>query len=179
MVSSQTDEGATRDADSARARDFAQEPSVFDHAPPFQPRRRRLRWWLLALILLAVFAAAIAAALAEFGLPGWLPLQGMASAQPASDLVLDFPKDRQQRQPLPNGTDFFHVSGSIHNVGHLRRSVPTLRIVLRDDRDNIVYSLETAPAKADLAPGESEEVNQAIINAPTAARSAEIGWKAQ
>jgi len=105
------------------------------------------------------------------------PLKAIRTEYDVGDLQLDFPADRQERRPLPNGTDFFNVSGTITNVGQKRRAVPTLRIVLRDRYNGIVYSLDTAPAREALAPGESETVNQAIIDAPKSTKSVEIKWK--
>jgi hypothetical protein len=163
--------------DAAQTRDFAETPSSFAHEPPFRPRRNPASVWLMAAILFALLAFAAIAAMAKFGLPDWLPLPHSAFAQAESDLVLNFPRDRQERRPLPNGGDFFNVSGSIVNVGRERRTVPTLLIVLRDARNGIVYSLETASPKPVLAPGESETINQAIIDAPSSARTAEISWE--
>ena len=163
--------------DPAQAREFAATPSSFAHEPPFRPRRSRAAFWITAILLFAVVAAAAIGAVAEFGVPDWLPIPHNTFAGSAPDLVLDFPKSRQERRPLPNGNDFFNVSGSILNAGTGRREVPTLLIVLRDMQNNIVYSLETAPPKTILAPGERETINQAIIDAPKSARAAEIGWK--
>ena len=165
------------EADLAKSRDFAQSPSSFAHEPPFRPRRHRATKWVIAVILLALVVLAAIGAMARFGVPDWLPLPRSSFAQAQPDLVLDFPQGRQERRPLPNGSDFFNVSGSIHNIGRDHRTVPMLLIVLRNGHNDIVYSLETAPPKLVLAPGESEMVNQAIIDAPSSARVAEIGWK--
>lgn len=131
----------------------------------------------MATVLLALVVAAVIGAMVQFGVPDWLPLPRNSFARAEPDLVLDFPRGRQERRPLPNGSDFFNVSGSIHNIGRVRRTVPTLLIVLRNGHNDIVYSLETAPPRLELAPGESELINQAIIDAPSSARVAEIGWK--
>ena len=151
--------------------------SSFAHEPPFRPRRNPATLWMAAAIMFAVVAFAAIAAVAQFGLPDWLPLPRSTFAEAVPDLVLDFPHNRQERRPLPNGSDFFNVSGTILNVGRERRPVPTLLIVLRNAHNHIVYSLEAAPPKPVLAPGESETINQAIIDAPKSARAAEIGWK--
>ncbi len=171
-------------ADLGRARDFAETPSSFAHEPPFRPRRHRPTAWLIAAVLCALVVLTAIGVMARFGVPDWLPLPHGALAgaegtfaEVGPNLILDFPQGRQERRRLPNGNDFFNVSGSIHNFGKTRRSVPTLIILLRDRHNNIVYSLETASPKPVLAPGESETVNQAIIDAPSSARSAEIGWK--
>jgi predicted Zn finger-like uncharacterized protein len=162
---------------------FEETPSSFAHEPPFRPRRHPATVWVMSAIVLALLAVAAVAAMATYGVPDWLPLPldsfGLRDsfARPAPDLVLDFPASRQQPRPLPNGSRFFNVSGSVRNAGNVRRAVPTLLIVLRDARRTIVYVLETAPPKPVLAPGESETIDQAIIDPPSSARTAEIGWK--
>jgi predicted Zn finger-like uncharacterized protein len=166
-------------ADATETAEFAATPSSFAHEPPFRPRRNRATPWVMATILLALLVIAAVAAVARFGMPAWLPLPKIAFAQAQPDLVLDFPKNRQERRPLPNGGGFFNVSGSITNVGKERRAVPTLLIVLRDEHNDIVYSLQTASPKPVLAPGESETINQAIIDAPISARTAQISWNRQ
>jgi predicted Zn finger-like uncharacterized protein len=157
--------------------DFADEPSSFAYEPPFKPRRNRAKLWMIAAILFALVTVGAIAAVAWYGLPSWAPLSRNTFAEARPDLVLDFPPGRQERRTLPNGAEFFGASGSITNIGKVRRSVPVLLIVLRDARDRIVYSWEVVPAKRQLAPGESVTVNEAITDVPKSARVAEIGWK--
>lgn len=151
--------------------------SSFDYQPPFRPRRNRLKMWTMATSLFAVIAVLTLAAVARFGLPDWMPMPHATFGQAQPDLVLDFPPNRQDRRTLPNGTEFFGASGTVTNVGQMRRSVPTILIVLRDARERIVYSYEVAPPKRVLAPGESVTVNEAVTDVPKSARIAEIGWK--
>lgn len=134
-------------------------------------------FWLITIILFALVALTVVGAAMEYGVPDWLPLPRNAFTAEHPDLVLKFPRNAQEQRPLPNGSKFFNVSGSIVNIGKERREVPNLLIVLRDSHNDIVYSLETASPKPVLAPGESESVNQAIIDAPNSARTAEIRWK--
>jgi predicted Zn finger-like uncharacterized protein len=161
------------------APDFDETPSSFAHEPPFRPRRNPARFWIWAFILLLLVAGAAIAAMASFGIPDWLPVPHGALAEAQPDLRLNFPPNQQEWRPLPNGNTFFNVSGSIANASMERRAVPTLEIVLRDAHKAVVYSLETASPKAVLAPGESETIDQAIIDAPKSARVATIGWKAR
>lgn len=151
--------------------------SSFAHEPPFRPRLNRLKLWTWAAVLFAVVALAGTAAVAMYGLPDWMPLSRQTFAEAQPDLVLDFPPNRQDRRTLPNGKEFFGASGSVTNVGRARRSVPTILIVLRDTRERIVYSWEVVPAKRQLAPGESVNVNEAVTDVPKSAKIAEIGWK--
>jgi hypothetical protein len=163
--------------DEAEGGYFDESRSSFDFAPPFRPRRNRLRMWTIAAVLFALVALGAVAAVARFGLPDWMPLARTTFAEAQPDLVLDFPPNRQDRRTLPNGTEFFGASGTVTNVGQTRRAVPTILIVLRDARERIVYSYEVAPPKRVLAPGESMTVNEAVTDVPKSARVAEIGWK--
>lgn len=152
-------------------------PSSFDFAPPFRPRRN---WAKLATIASVVFAGATLAltgAVAFGGLPDWLPIPRQTFSQAQPDLQLDFPRKRQDRKPLPDGSEFFSVSGTISNTGSETRYVPSLLVVLRDKRDRIVYEKEVVPSKRKLKPGEAITVNEALTDIPKSASAAEIGWK--
>ena len=151
--------------------------SSFAHEPPFRPRLNTLKLWTWAAAAFAVVSLAAIGAVAWYGLPDWMPLARQTFAEAQPDLVLDFPANRQDRRTLPNGTEFFGASGTVTNVGRARRTVPTILIVLRDARERIVYSWEVAPAKRQLAPGESVSVNEAVTDVPKSAMIAEIGWK--
>lgn len=163
------------DTTSARYTDEA--PSNFDHAPPFRPRRNWTKIGTIAAGVFAVVTLSLTGAVAWFGLPDWVPIprQSFTRAQP--DLQLDFPRKRQDRKPLPDGTEFFSVSGTISNIGSETRYVPSLLVVLRDDRERIVYEKEIAPPKRELAPGEAVTINEALTDIPKASAAAEIGWK--
>jgi hypothetical protein len=152
-------------------------PSRFAHQPPFRPRRNPARLWTIAAVIFALVALSAIAAVAKYGLPEWAPLSRSTFAAGPPDLVLEFPPNRQDRRTLPNGTEYFGVSGRISNVGKERRIVPTLLIVLRDEHNRIVYSWEVTPPKRVLAPGEALPVIEAVTDIPRAAKFAEIGWK--
>ena len=152
-------------------------PSSFAYEPPFRPRRNPARLWMLAAGTFAIAVFAAIGAVAWFGLPSWVPMKRELFAANRPDLKLNFPQNRMERRRLPNGTDFFNISGTITNIGQQRRPVPMLLIVLRDRYNRIVFTVEAAPPRAVLAPGESETVNQAIIDAPVSAHNAFVGWK--
>lgn len=155
----------------------AGDQSAFVHEPPFRPRINKLKLWTWAAIVFAAVSAAAIGAVAWYGLPDWMPLSHATFAEAQPGLVLDFPPNKQDRRKLPDGTEFFGASGTVTNVGRTRRSVPTILIVLRDSRERIVYSWEVAPPKRQLAPGESVNINEAVLDVPRTAKIAEIGWK--
>ncbi len=160
-----------------RYQDEYEDQSSFDHAPPFRPRRNMAKVWMTAAIIFAVLAFGAIAAVAHFGLPNWFPATRYTFAEAQPDLVLDFPPNRQERRKLPNGAEFYGASGTITNIGTEERNVPTILIVMRDERNRIVYSWEVVPPKRQLAPGESVTINEAVTDVPVSATSAEIGWK--
>lgn len=163
--------------DTVGARYADEAPSNFDYAPPFRPRRNWTRIGTMAAGIFAAVTLSLAGTVAWFGLPDWVPIprQSFSRAQP--DLQLDFPRKRQDRKPLPDGTEFFSVSGTISNIGSEARHVPSLLVVLRDNRERIVYEKEIAPPKRELAPGEVVTINEALTDIPKASAAAEIGWK--
>ena len=147
-----------------------------DDAPP-AARRSKWRFWTWAAVILVVLGGATAVAATYWGVPDWMPVQRAELAASQPGLKLDFPAERQERRQLPNGTEFFGASGTITNVDTEMKPVPPILIVLRDERDRIVFSWEVAPPKRSLAPSESVTVNEAMTDVPRSARVAEIGWK--
>ncbi|MXO59993.1 thioredoxin [Altererythrobacter salegens] len=158
---------------------FEDEPSHFEHEPPFRPRRNWLKVLTYSGVVFALVTGGLIAAVSYLGLPDWVPVSRPTFAMGQRDLQLDFPADQQERRQLPNGTEFFGASGTITNIGSTSHDVPPILIVLRDARDRIVYSWEVYPPKRTLAPGESMSVNEAVTDVPRAAKVAEIGWKPQ
>jgi predicted Zn finger-like uncharacterized protein len=152
-------------------------PSSFEHVPPFRRRRNWGRLGMTAAIAFAVVTLGASVALAGFGLPSWLKGGSQTFAPAQTELVIDFPPNRQDRRTLPNGTEFFGASGKVTNAGRTARYVPSILIVLRDARGRIVYSWEVVPPKRELAPGESLTINEALTDVPKSAVAAEIGWK--
>lgn len=154
-----------------------EEPSQFDYEPPFKSRRNPLKLWTAAAGLFAALAMGTIAAVSYWGMPDWVPVSRPTFALERPELVLDFPPEQQDRRTLPNGTEYFGASGTITNVGRETSRVPSVLIVLRDELDRIVYSWEIAPPKAQLAPGETITIKEAVTDVPRSAKFAEIGWK--
>ena len=166
--------------EAAPVREFIHEPdddrSQFDHEPPFRPRRNKLKLLTWAAAIFAISAIGLIAAANYWGLPDWVPIERPTFAQPQPDLLLEFPQDRQDQRKLPNGTQYFGVSGSVTNVGETTQRLPEILIVMRDARQKIVYSKVINAGQRTIAPGESVSINQAVTDVPRTARSAEIGW---
>ncbi|MEJ5979224.1 DUF2939 domain-containing protein [Novosphingobium sp. PS1R-30] len=93
------------------------------------------------------------------------------------DLVLNFPANRQDRRVMPNGAEFFSVSGTITNVGDVARELGAIVVTLRDRSGRRLSSLEITPPRSRLEHGETTEVNEAFTDIPVEATTAEISWK--
>ncbi len=156
---------------------YEEEVSAFDYEPPFRPRRNMMKVWTIAAALFALLALGTVAAVSYWGLPDWVPVTRPTFGIEKPDLVLDFPRDKQERRTLPNGTEYFGTSGTIKNVGRETRQVPSILMVLSDARDRIVYTWEISSPKPELAPGETVTINEAVTDIPKSARYVEIGWK--
>ncbi|MCP9221561.1 zinc-ribbon domain-containing protein [Erythrobacter sp. LQ02-29] len=152
------------------------EPSPYDYAPPFRPRRNPLKIWTMAAAAFAVVALCGIAAISYWGVPDWMPVSRPTFGVDQPDLVLDFPPGKQDRGTLPDGSEYFGVTGSISNVGRETRTVPPVLIVLYDERNRKVFSWEIPPTRRSLKPGERISVNEAIRDVPKSAKFAEIGW---
>lgn len=157
--------------------DYSYGESSFAHEPPFRPRRNPAKMWMIAAILFAVVSLGALAAVMRFGLPDWVPFTRETFAEQQDGLTFDFPKNRQERRKLANGSVIYSFAGTVTNVGTTRRSVPSLLVVFRGSRNQIVHTSEIVPPKRVLAPGETMDVNAAFADVPRTAKFREIGWK--
>ena len=151
--------------------------SQFEYEPPFRPRRNPLKMWTAAAVTFAVLAMGTVAAVSYYGVPSWLPIQQPTWGVAKPELELNFPPEQIERRQLPNGTNYFGVSGTITNTGRETAAVPSILVVLSDERDKPVFDWEIIPPKTELAPGETMTVTEATKDVPRAAKYAEIGWK--
>lgn len=156
---------------------YYDETSQFDYEPPFRSRRNPLKIWTAAAALFAVVALGTIAGGSYYGWPDWFPVSKPTFAVAQTDLVLDFPADQQDRRTLPDGSEYFGASGTITNTGRETRNVPSILIVMRNERNIPNYSWVVVPPKNTLAPGESITISEAVADVPKAAKYAEIGWK--
>lgn len=155
----------------------AVEQSPFEHQPPFRPRRNPTKLWTMAAVAFAVTIAALGGAAWYFGVPQWIPGVNQTFGAGPADLVRSFPPEKQDRRQLPNGTEYFGLSGTVTNTGKEVRALPEILIVLRDSNDKVVKTWPVPPPQAELAPGESVTINAAVTDVPKSAKVAEIGWK--
>lgn len=152
------------------------EVSQFEYRAPFTTRRNPLKMWNFAAAIFALMALGTVAAVNFYSLPEWAPFNRPAFGIGKPDLVLSFPEAQQREETLENGVEIFRVRGSITNAGSAPVSVPQLVIVFKDTYGNAVFSKPIAPAKSELAPGESLNVVEAVSGYPSSAATAAIGW---
>jgi predicted Zn finger-like uncharacterized protein len=150
--------------------------SRFGYEPPFRARRNPLRLWTAAALLFAVSVFGAIVAINIWGMPSWLPFERPVFGMEKPGLQLDFPPEQQDKQTLPNGTEYLEVSGSITNTGRTTASVPSIMIALRNEQDQIVYTWEIVPPQRELAPGATMRISEAMVDVPRSARVIEIGW---
>lgn len=152
------------------------EGSRFDYSPPFTRKRNSLKMWTIAAAVFAVLASGTVVTVNYYGLPDWFPITRPTFGIGKDDLELNFPAAQQRKATLESGEEIFEVRGSITNTGEASVGVPNLLIVFRDERNKNVYSWVVAPAKPELAPGETLNVTEAVTDIPVSAKAAEIGW---
>ncbi|MFN3864098.1 MAG: zinc-ribbon domain-containing protein [Erythrobacter sp.] len=152
------------------------EVSQFDYRAPFTRRRNALRMWTIAVAIFAALAAATVLAVNTYGLPEWLPISRPTFGIGEPGLELDFPREEQRSETLPNGEKIFRVRGTISNTARETLTVPNVLVVFIDARERPVGDWVVVPAKRELAPGESINVTEAIANIPPTAFEADLGW---
>lgn len=143
-----------------------------------RPRRNWLKIGTIAAVFFALVSAGVIASISYFGMPSWIPIPHSEFGPPNPDLKMEFPRDQQDRRPLPNGAEFFGANGTITNISSKTVKVPSIMIIMRDEHERIVYSWEVPPSKEKLAPGERLAITEAVTDVPKSAKFAEIGWKA-
>lgn len=119
--------------------------------------------------------------LRALGLAVLLALTGASAgatefAPEVPDLRLEFLSKDQERRTLPNGSEFYGMSGVIYNEGNSTVTVPDLLLRLLDEQDRVVFEVVVAPGDRKLLPGYAMIINEEFTDVPRSAFYAEIGW---
>lgn len=152
------------------------EAEQFGYNAPFTRRRNTAKMWTLAAAIFAALATGTIVAANYYGLPDWAPFTRPTFGMGKPGLELDFPPEQNRRETLESGEAIYRMRGTISNSARETMAVPNLLIVFRDERERQVANWVVTPAKAELAPGESLNVTEAIADIPPSAAFAEIGW---
>jgi len=94
-----------------------------------------------------------------------------------SDLELSFPLELQEVRTLTDGREMYGAHGTVTNKGSVAVDMPTLLAVIRDKKNQIVFTQEIRVQKPRLEPGEVLSVDDILVAFPKGAKFAEIGWK--
>lgn len=143
----------------------APDDSPFAPAPPFKPRRNRLKLWTWAAVCFALVAAATGGALYYFGPPGWAVNLGLVAEEGDPDLLFYLSKPAERRK-LPTGEEYFAFGARIVNSGAQALPVPPVLVQLRDRQNRLVFSWTTKADKTRLKPGEEASINESRIDIP-------------
>lgn len=141
-----------------------------------KPRRNPAKRWTIIAIGFALLISAAGGAIAWFGLPDWADdwLVGSATAQP--DLIIELPVEDQVHRPLPDGTIYFAIKGSIVNPTDRPQRVPPIKAELRDSSGAIVYDWIIDPPVDVLPPGERATFDGAKTDIPRRAVLLTASW---
>lgn len=141
-----------------------------------KPRRNPAKRWTMIAIVFALLISAAGGAIAWFGLPDWADdwLVGSATAQP--DLIIELPVEDQVHRPLPDGTIYFAIKGSVVNPTDRPQRVPPIKAELRDSSGAIVYDWIIDPPVDVLPPGERVTFDGAKTDIPRRAVLLTASW---
>lgn len=148
---------------------------LFDHAPPFRPRRNPARLWLIAAIVSALLALAALASLAWFGPPAFLKRVGLAENYVDVPLLLEVPR-QPERRPLPSGNELFALSGRVINPTDRTVRVPNIIAELADARGAVVYSWTIPRPAVRIEPRASLNFESAAVDVPKDSRTLKLSF---
>jgi hypothetical protein len=140
---------------------------AFAPEPPFRPRRSRGRMLAVIAVIVAVLLLAAAAAIAWFGIPGFVPRTMLARAESPLDLEITH---KPERRTMESGNELLVVSGRIFNPTDKVQRVPQIHAKLRDAQNRIVYQWSISAPVEELRPNESATFNSAEMNVPRSAQ---------
>lgn len=151
------------------------DPNLFDHSPPFRPRRNPARLWLIAAIVSALLALAAIAALAWFGPPAFLRGTGVATDYVEVPLLLQVPLE-PERRPLPSGNELFALSGRVVNPTDRTIRVPNIVAELTDASGKVVYKWTIPKPAVRIAPRATLNFESAAVDVPKESRALKLSF---
>lgn len=151
--------------------DDAPAQSHFAHEPPFKPRRKPVKMWMMVAVAFAILVAAIGGAISYFG----MPVIGLSSAAAEPDLTIVL-NDNLELNEREDGTPYFIASGSIVNPTAVEQNVPEMLVTLKDASGRSVYSWKMKAKTRTLGPGEKVDFSEARLDVPLAAKEISVGW---
>jgi predicted Zn finger-like uncharacterized protein len=164
--------------DTAIAPPAAHEYDPFAPQPPFKPRRNPARRWTAAAFVAGFSMLLGTGAILYSGAPGLAAQLGLGIGGEA-ETPLRFTDKNVELRTLPSGSELFAVSGKVVNPTGDKQRVPDIRVELRDQQNNIVYSWRITPGQRSLDPKGAIDFNSAKLDVPANARVVEFSFASE
>jgi len=170
---------ATRTFDDvATEQPAAHDYDPFAPEPPFKPRRNTRRRWTVAAFVAGLSMLLGAGAILYSGAPGIAAQFGLGVGGEA-ETPLRFTDKNVELRTMPSGSELFAVSGKVVNPTGERQHVPDIRVELRDQQDQLVYSWRITPGQRSLEPKSAIDFNSAKLDVPANARVVQLSFASE
>ena len=80
---------------------------------------------------------------------------------------------------MPNGSEALVVSGKVRNPTGDSQHVPDIRVELRNDQDDLVYSWRITPENRQLAPNGLLGFTGAKVDVPASAKVVQLSFASE
>jgi predicted Zn finger-like uncharacterized protein len=150
----------------------------FAPQPPFKPRRNPAKRWTAAAFVAGLSMLLGTGAILYSGAPGIAAQLGLGIGGEA-ETPLRFADKNVELRTMPSGNELFAVSGKIVNPTADKQHVPDVRVELRDQQDQLVYSWRITPQTRDLGPKQAIDFNSAKLDVPANARVVELSFASE
>ncbi|MBO9622000.1 MAG: zinc-ribbon domain-containing protein [Sphingomonas sp.] len=150
----------------------------FAPQPPFKPRRNPARRWTAAAVVAGVSMLLGAGAILYTGAPGWAAQLGLGLGAEV-DTPLLFTDKNVELRAMPNGSEVLAISGKVLNPTGAAQHVPDIRVELRDDSDQLVYSWRITPQARSLGPKSAIDFDGAKVDMPANAKVVQLSFASE
>jgi hypothetical protein len=108
-----------------------------------------------------------------YGSPNVLSSLGLGNAEFETPLIFAVPQ-KPERRTLPNGYEFFVVTGQIVNPTSETQRVPDIVAELRNAKGVMIYSWVMKPSARTIAPKGTLDFNGSVVDAPKGATNFQL-----
>jgi hypothetical protein len=167
------------ESDPVRPAPIPQDPSVFEHKPPFRPRANPTKRWTIAAGAAALLLFGGIGAVQYFGTPsvlsGVAAKVGLGGGYVDVPLLLEVPV-KPERRLLESGNELFAIRGKVVNPTSDQQRVPDILAELRDSQGRVVYGWSITPPKRTIEAKGTIEFNSAEVNVPKGAKELNLSF---
>lgn len=150
----------------------------FAPQPPFKARRNPAKRWTAAAFVAGFSMLLGTGAILYSGAPGIAAQLGLGIGREV-ETPLRFTDKNVELRTMPSGSELFAVSGKVVNPTGDKQHVPDIRVELRDQADNVVYSWRITPQTRELGPKGGIDFNSAKLDLPSTARQVELSFASE